>query len=125
MLPEQEPSLCTTAATAATAVAAANTSGVRAFSTPQAGCTACVAVVRGSYLVVANVGDSRCVVCEAGGHTVCLTRDHKPAILSEHERIRKVGWRGEVGAACGLVRAQAGGLCVARWGCVVMGSCQE
>lgn len=36
-------------------------------------------------------GDSRCVLCEAGGKAVSLTRDHKPEISGEHERIYKVG----------------------------------
>ncbi|GBF97841.1 phosphatase 2C-like [Raphidocelis subcapitata] len=62
-----------------------------AYLGPQAGCTACVAVVRGGELFVANVGDSRCVLSEAGGRAVSLTRDHKPAIEGEQERVIKAG----------------------------------
>ncbi|KIZ02163.1 hypothetical protein MNEG_5799 [Monoraphidium neglectum] len=58
---------------------------------PKAGCTACVAAVRGEEMYVANVGDSRCVLCESGGTAVSLTRDHKPELSGEEERITKAG----------------------------------
>ena len=50
-----------------------------------AGTTACVAVLCGSTLCVANCGDSRCVVGDAGG-VVQLTRDH--TTRDEGERCR-------------------------------------
>jgi len=37
-----------------------------------------VAVVRGSVLAVANVGDSRGVLCDVNGKTHPLSFDHKP-----------------------------------------------
>lgn len=36
------------------------------FEGPKYGSTACVAVVRGNQLVVANAGDSRCVISRNG-----------------------------------------------------------
>ena len=63
---------------------------------PSAGCTAVVALVRGSQLLVANAGDSRCVACQEGT-AVAMTEDHKPTDAPEHGRITKVsdsrhGW---------------------------------
>ncbi|KAI8475453.1 MAG: phosphatase 2C-like domain-containing protein [Monoraphidium minutum] len=58
----------------------------------KAGCTACVTVVRGGDMFVANVGDSRCALCEAGGAAVSLTRDHKPGLLGEGERVKRAGF---------------------------------
>eukprot|EP00793_Prasinoderma_coloniale_P004186 PRCOL_00006362-RA len=57
-------------------------------SGPAAGCTAVVAVVRGNSLVVANCGDSRCVLSR-GGAAVALSRDHKPEDPEELKRIEK------------------------------------
>ncbi|GKE18625.1 probable protein phosphatase 2C 60 [Tanacetum coccineum] len=36
------------------------------FSGPTSGCTSCVAIMRGNQLVVANAGDSRCVISRKG-----------------------------------------------------------
>ncbi len=36
------------------------------FAGPTCGCTACVALIRNNQLVVANAGDSRCVISRAG-----------------------------------------------------------
>lgn len=47
-----------------------------------AGCTSIVAVIVGSTLVVANAGDSRAVLCRAGGVTEPLSFDHKPLQVS-------------------------------------------
>jgi len=43
-----------------------------------AGSTALVAVIRGTELAVANVGDSRGVLCDMDGKTHPLSFDHKP-----------------------------------------------
>ena len=42
------------------------------------GSTALVAVVRGTKLTVANVGDSRGVLCDMDGKSHPLSFDHKP-----------------------------------------------
>ncbi len=43
------------------------------------GSTATVALVRPDRLVVANVGDSRAVLCRANGSTLEVSNDHRPA----------------------------------------------
>ena len=45
--------------------------------------------VQGDALLVANAGDSRCVVSEAG-KAVAMSYDHKPTDAAEHSRIIKV-----------------------------------
>jgi len=49
-------------------------------------------------LLVANVGDSRGVLCNSRGMTVPLSVDHKPQSPTEHKRIKKEGgfikWNG-------------------------------
>lgn len=47
-----------------------------------AGCTSVVAVIVDKTLVVANAGDSRAVICRAGGLTEPLSFDHKPLQVS-------------------------------------------
>ncbi|CAH0383391.1 unnamed protein product [Bemisia tabaci] len=44
--------------------------------------TALVAVIEGSQLIVANVGDSRGVMCDSKGDAVPLSFDHKPDRVS-------------------------------------------
>ncbi|XP_052783681.1 protein phosphatase 1L-like [Mya arenaria] len=55
------------------------------------GSTALVAMVSGTKLTVANVGDSRGVMCDEQGNTVPLSFDHKPNQTSEHQRIKDAG----------------------------------
>lgn len=43
-----------------------------------AGTTALMAIIHGSRLVVANVGDSRGVMCDWRGNAIPLSFDHKP-----------------------------------------------
>ncbi|CAD7702594.1 unnamed protein product [Ostreobium quekettii] len=57
------------------------------------GSTAVVALVSESILCLANCGDSRAVLSR-GGAAYRLTRDHKPDLEDEQERIRRCG--GEV-----------------------------
>jgi protein phosphatase 1G len=66
----------------------------------QAGCTAVVAVKRGSELYVANAGDSRGVLSRAG-KAVALSEDHKPAHETERSRIIAAGgFLSEIGGVC-------------------------
>lgn len=72
------------------------------------GCTACVALLRGDQLVVANAGDSRCVLCRAG-RAVELSFDHKPEDDAEKSRIEQAGGKvtmdGRVNGGLNLSRA--------------------
>lgn len=72
------------------------------------GCTAVVSLVRGRQLVVANAGDSRCVVCRSG-QALDMSLDHKPEDEAEYSRIRNAGGRvtkeGRVNGGLNLSRA--------------------
>jgi protein phosphatase 1L len=75
-----------------------------------AGSTASTAVLVGDRLLVANVGDSRAVLC-TGGKALPLSTDHKPNRHDERERIEKSGgvvmWSGtwRVGGVLAVSRA--------------------
>lgn len=56
-----------------------------------AGSTALIAVLEGSKLTVANVGDSRGVMCDYRGKTISLPYDHKPDQPHERKRIETAG----------------------------------
>ena len=56
-----------------------------------AGCTSVVAVVLGGTLYVANAGDSRAVLCRAGGKATDMSVDHKPTLEGEKARILAAG----------------------------------
>jgi len=47
------------------------------------GTTTLMALVRHNQLVVANVGDSRGVLCDQHGNAVPLSSDHKPNKVSQ------------------------------------------
>ncbi len=64
---------------------------------PQSGCTAVAAVIWGTRVVVANAGDSRCVVCDSDGKAVPLSFDHKPEDEHEQARIYAAGAVVEMG----------------------------
>ncbi|RCV22756.1 hypothetical protein SETIT_4G245500v2 [Setaria italica] len=55
-----------------------------------AGSTASTAILVGDRLVVANVGDSRAVICR-GGDAIAVSRDHKPDQTDERQRIEEAG----------------------------------
>ncbi|TYJ32841.1 hypothetical protein E1A91_A05G063700v1 [Gossypium mustelinum] len=77
------------------------------FSGPTSGSTACVAILRNNQLVVANAGDSRCVISRKG-QAYNLSRDHKPDLEAEKERILKAGGfihAGRVNGSLNLSRA--------------------
>ncbi len=75
-----------------------------------AGSTASTAVLVGDHLLVANVGDSRAVICK-GGQAVALSTDHKPNQTNERQRIENAGgvvmWAGtwRVGGILAVSRA--------------------
>ncbi|KAH0458791.1 hypothetical protein IEQ34_011605 [Dendrobium chrysotoxum] len=65
------------------------------FQTPKCdhvGSTAVVSVISGDYIVVANCGDSRAVLCR-NGSPVALSDDHKPDRPDELRRIEDAGGR--------------------------------
>lgn len=57
---------------------------------PQAGSTATTCLVLGSRLYIANVGDSRTVLCR-GGKLRLASQDHKPSRADEQERVHRAG----------------------------------
>lgn len=61
------------------------------FQTSFAGSTAIIAVAEGTRLVVANVGDSRGVMCDSRGNAIPLSFDHKPQQVRERKRIHEAG----------------------------------
>ncbi|KAA3458073.1 putative protein phosphatase 2C 60 isoform X1 [Gossypium australe] len=77
------------------------------FPGPTSGSTACVAVIRNNQLIVANAGDSRCVISRKG-QAYNLSKDHKPDLEVEKERILKAGGfihAGRVNGSLNLARA--------------------
>lgn len=77
------------------------------FPGPTSGCTACVAIIRENQLIVANAGDSRCVISRKG-QAYNLSRDHKPDLEVERERILKAGGfihAGRINGSLNLARA--------------------
>ncbi|XP_072018042.1 protein phosphatase 1G-like [Amphiura filiformis] len=72
------------------------------------GCTAVVALLRNKHLIVANAGDSRCVLSR-GGQAMDLSFDHKPEDEVEFNRIEKAGGKvtpdGRVNGGLNLSRA--------------------
>ncbi|XP_031269914.1 probable protein phosphatase 2C 60 isoform X1 [Pistacia vera] len=70
------------------------------FHGPNCGSTACVAIIRNQQLVVANAGDSRCVLSRKG-QAYNLSKDHKPDLEVERDRILKAGGFIQVGRVNG------------------------
>ncbi|XP_051136224.1 probable protein phosphatase 2C 21 isoform X1 [Andrographis paniculata] len=77
------------------------------YKGPSAGSTACVAIIRNNSLLVANAGDSRCVMSRNGkAHE--LSKDHKPELAVEKKRILEAGGYvqyGRVNGSLNLARA--------------------
>ena len=66
-----------------------------------------VALIADGQLIVANAGDSRCVLCRSG-EASALSRDHKPTDPDEHARIAAAGGfvtEGRVNGSLNLSRA--------------------
>ncbi|CAI9283670.1 unnamed protein product [Lactuca saligna] len=77
------------------------------YEGPACGSTACVAIIHNNQLVVANAGDSRCVISRKG-QAYNLSKDHKPDLEVERERIYKAGGYihyGRVNGSLNLARA--------------------
>uniref|UniRef100_A0A3B3VNH2 Protein phosphatase 1G n=1 Tax=Poecilia latipinna TaxID=48699 RepID=A0A3B3VNH2_9TELE len=78
------------------------------FPGSDSGTTAVVALIRGKQLIVANAGDSRCVVSERG-KAVDMSYDHKPEDEVELTRIKNAGGKvtmdGRVNGGLNLSRA--------------------
>lgn len=77
------------------------------FSGPTSGSTACVSLIQKNKLIVANAGDSRCVLSRKG-QAYNLSRDHKPELEKERERIIQAGGfihAGRVNGSLNLARA--------------------
>ena len=55
------------------------------------GSTGVFVVITPTYIITANVGDSRAVICTSSGVASGLTNDHTPKVASESERIRRAG----------------------------------
>lgn len=56
-----------------------------------AGTTALISILEGHRLIVANVGDSRGVMCDGKGNVIPLSFDHKPQQMRERKRIKEAG----------------------------------
>lgn len=56
-----------------------------------AGSTALIAIVDNVRLIVANVGDSRGVMCDMKMNAIPLSFDHKPNQSREKNRIKEAG----------------------------------
>ncbi|PKA63916.1 putative protein phosphatase 2C 59 [Apostasia shenzhenica] len=71
-----------------------------------AGSTASTAVLVGDRLLVANVGDSRAVICR-DGNAIAVSQDHKPHLADERKRIEDAGgfvmWAGGTWRVCGVL----------------------
>lgn len=61
------------------------------FPSSVSGTTCLVALLSDKELTVANVGDSRGVLCDKDGNAIPLSHDHKPYQLKERKRIKKAG----------------------------------
>nr|XP_034989468.1 protein phosphatase 1L isoform X2 [Zootoca vivipara] len=55
----------------------------------EAGTTCLIALLSDKELTVANVGDSRGVLCDKDGNAIPLSHDHKPYQLKERKRIKR------------------------------------
>ncbi|XP_023954744.1 protein phosphatase 1L [Bicyclus anynana] len=56
-----------------------------------AGTTALIAMLENNHLIVANVGDSRGVMCDSRGNAIPVSFDHKPQQVREQKRIEAAG----------------------------------
>ena len=73
------------------------------------GCTANVLLITNNLLICANAGDSRAVMCERG-QAVELSKDHKPDLPEELNRIHKAGGEVMEGRVNGMLAMLSGAL---------------
>uniref|UniRef100_A0A452R023 PPM-type phosphatase domain-containing protein n=1 Tax=Ursus americanus TaxID=9643 RepID=A0A452R023_URSAM len=64
---------------------------LQCFSLGLSGTTCLIALLSDKDLTVANVGDSRGVLCDKDGNAIPLSHDHKPYQLKERKRIKRAG----------------------------------
>ncbi|XP_059167936.1 LOW QUALITY PROTEIN: protein phosphatase 1L-like [Physella acuta] len=55
------------------------------------GSTGIIVFQKGNHITVANIGDSRAVMCDTKGNVVALSTDHKPSDPKEQQRIVDAG----------------------------------
>ncbi|XP_019663172.1 protein phosphatase 1L isoform X1 [Ailuropoda melanoleuca] len=67
------------------------TGGPSSASCIASGTTCLIALLSDKDLTVANVGDSRGVLCDKDGNAIPLSHDHKPYQLKERKRIKRAG----------------------------------
>lgn len=61
------------------------------------GSTCCMCILTGdNYLWVINLGDSRAVMLDKNNNTIELSKDHKPNMKKERERIEKLGGKDKI-----------------------------
>ena len=66
----------------------------QAFDTEKSGSTACLGILNYKNLILANIGDSRAILCSYNNNfwkSSQLTKDHKPKDKSEYKRIINSG----------------------------------
>lgn len=71
------------------------------------GCTATTALIRSDRIIVANVGDSRAILCRKG-HSVDLSTEHRvygrgPMVAEEIKRVEAGGGWVDDGRVCGVL----------------------
>ena len=69
------------------------------------GSTAICGFVSPTHFVIANLGDSRCVLSR-DGHASPLSVDHKPALVSHSIRVHSTGIREKTNLRRGRVRSE-------------------
>ena len=85
---------------------------MRLIDADNCGCTACVVIVRqemgNKVLYVANLGDTRAVLCSNNGISTRMSYDHRGTDPQEIERVRRDGGviiEGRVGGSLAITRA--------------------
>lgn len=74
----------------------------------RSGCTALVVLITDTQIFCANAGDSRAFLFDGERRVVPLSRDHKPTVAEERERIEKAGGviaSGRINSVLNLSRA--------------------